>query len=169
MKLEVDDMRFATPDEAVYMVPRSGHLCRLSEDNSKKGGPEAGQRIAADSSVHGGRQLIALTADRRRSTSLTSQDQGRRQSLGQDLGKRQSLSQDLGRRQSLGRDLGRHTSLESIGSQELFGWHLDGKMGEPIPGGPAESNVIPGRPVLQTAASYNRSPRLPKFAKKLEE
>lgn len=86
-------------------------MCRLSVDDSKKGGPEQGQMIAADSSLHGARQPIALTADRRRSTSLT--------------------SQDLSRRQSLGRDMRRHTSLESIGSQELFGWHVDGKKGSP--------------------------------------
>ena len=118
-------------------------------DYSKKAGPELGQRIAADSSVHGGRQPIALTADRRRSTSLT--------------------SQDLGRRQSLSRDMHRHSSLESIGSQELFGWHLDGKKGEPLSGAAAESSVTPGRPALQTAASYSKSPRLPKPAKKLED
>ena len=118
-------------------------------DNSKKGGPEQGQMIAADSSIHGPRQPVALTADRRRSTSLT--------------------SQDLSRRQSLGRDMRRHTSLESIGSQELFGWHVDGKKGEPLPAIPAESAVTPGRPVLQTADSYSKSPRLPKPAKRLED
>ena len=118
-------------------------------DESKKGGSELGQSIAADSSMRGGRQFAALTTDRRKSTSLT--------------------SQDLGRRQSLGRDMRRHTSLESIGSQELFGWHLDGKKGEPLPGIPTESSVSPGRPALQTAASYSKSPRLPKPAKRLED
>lgn len=34
---------------------------------------------------------------------------------------------------------------------------------------PAEGSVTPGRPVLQTAASYSKSPRLPKPAKRLDD
>lgn len=58
-----------------------------------------GTTLFADGSSHGMGQPLA--SERRMSTKLS--------------------SLDLGRRQSLSRDINRHRSLESLGSQELFG------------------------------------------------
>ena len=128
-----------------------------------------GTSVFADGSSHGMGQPLA--PERRASTKLN--------------------SLDLGRRQSLSRDINRHKSLESLGSQELFGWNRDGLGLELGPGrsgstaltmGRSGSNALspgrsgsqalgPGRSAsaalesrssLQTAPSFKRSPRTPK-------
>ena len=89
------------------------------------------------------------------------------------------------RRQSLGRDMNRHKSLESLGSQELFGWYRDapaaaeaantGLAGAlhsaPSTGG---ASAAPERraslsAALQTAGSWKKSPRTPRGAKLQED
>ena len=88
------------------------------------------------------------------------------------------------RRQSLGRDMSRHKSLalESLGSQELFGWNRDapaaaeaGSAGD-LHSAPstAGASAAPERraslsAALQTAASWTKSPRTPRGAKLQED
>ena len=82
-----------------------------------------GTSVFADGSSHGMGQPLA--AERRASTKLT--------------------SLDLGRRQSLSRDINRHKSLESLGSQELFGWNRDGLGLELGPGRAGSAALSMGR------------------------
>ena len=111
---------------------------------------EMGTTLFADGSTHGMGQPLALgqplpmgqplAMDRKRSTRLA--------------------SLDLGRRQSLGRDMGRLRSLESLGSQELFGWNREG-LGQEVGPGRSGSAALEARSSLQTAPSHRKSLRTP--------
>ncbi len=125
-----------------------------------------GTSVFADGSSHGMGQPLA--PERRASTKLTSLDLGRRQSL----------------------NMNRHKSLESLGSQELFGWNREGLGMQLGPGrsgstalsmgrsgsnalspgrsgslalgaGRSGSAALPARSSLQIDPSLKRSPRNP--------
>ena len=137
---EEEEQPLAPSDDA-----KSDARTDAKKDDPEKDGKdqdvEMGTTMFADSSRHSFGQPIA--ADRKRSTTLG--------------------SLDLGRRQSLGRDINRHKSLESLGSQELFGWHRDalGQELSPSRPGPGRSGsaALESRSSLQTALSYKKSPR----------
>ena len=150
---EEEDQPLAPDDDAKSDAKKDAKRVDKKEDkkDDRDCDVEMGTTMFADGSTHGMGQPLAmgeplpvgqpLAMDRRRSTRLT--------------------SLDLGRRQSLGRDMGRLRSLESLGSQELFGWHREG-LGQEVGPGRSGSAALEARSSLQTALPHRKSPRTPK-------
>ena len=148
--------RVLEPEEEEEIAPLTPDATSKSDAKKRNSGEkdvELGRTVSApaDGSTRGAR-----LAERRRSATLGSQELGRRQSL------------------RLSKDMGRHTSLESLGSQELFGWHRDAKLPELSPGGTAPHGAEgappdQARPGPQTPLSSKKSPRDFRVVKRQED
>ncbi len=138
------------------LTPESDSKPDVKKEPNKDGKDrdvELGTRLSADSSTRRDGPF-SIAADRTRSITHG--------------------SMDVGRRQSLGREMNRHSSLETLGSQELFGFRdalaaqqkspggTAHGLGSPAPGRAERAAALEGRSSLQSNPSFNKSPRAPK-------